>query len=99
MICLQISGRNGTKLKALVRAAIENDQIKSFDVARVKGGLKIQHAKYPGSITLLQNAIILFAEVRCNNQDREWQLLESFVGRLAYHFKDEMAAINIQFAG
>ena len=30
------------------------------------------------------------------SRSKEWQLLEAFVGRLAYHFKNDIASINIQ---
>ncbi len=97
MIQLQIIGKDGARLQTLVRTAIQEGKITAFQVAQVKGGLKIQHYKYLGSIKFSQKKNILFATLKCNNKQREWQLLESFIGRLTYHFKDKMTAINIQF--
>ncbi len=46
MIQLQIIGKDGAKLQPLIRTAIQEGQIRAFQVAQVKGGLKIQHTKY-----------------------------------------------------
>ena len=97
MIHIQVTGKEGSKLQPLIRAAIQAGKIKSFQVVQVKGGLKIQHAKHPGSIKLAQKKNILFATLTCSNKSKEWQILESLIGRLTYHFKDSIVAINIQF--
>jgi hypothetical protein len=97
MIHMQVIGKEGSKLQPLIRTAIQEKKIKAFHVVQVKGGLKIQHAKHPGAIKFAQKKNILFATLTCNNKSKEWQILESFIGRLAYHFKDSIAAINIQF--
>jgi hypothetical protein len=97
MIQLQAIGKDGTRLKPLIRTAIQDRQIKSFQITQVKGGLRIQHAKYPGTINFSQKKNVLFATLNCRNKQKEWQLLETFIGRLTYHFKDDILAINIQF--
>jgi hypothetical protein len=97
MIHMQIIGRDGSRLKPLIRTAIQEGKIKSFQIAQIKGGLKVQHAKHPGSIKFTQKKNVLFATLVCNNKNREWQILESFIGRLTYHFKDSITAVNIQF--
>lgn len=89
MIQLQIIGRDGAKLKPLIRTSIQDGKIKAFHITAVKGGLKIHHNKYVGSVAISQKKNILFATLRCKNKQREWQLLESFIGRLTYHFKDK----------
>jgi len=66
-------------------------------VKHVRGGLVIQHRKYIGEIRFTRTAGPLIAALKCQNRSREWQLLGAFVGRLAYHFKNEIAAMNIQF--
>jgi len=97
MIHLQIIGKDGVHIQPLVRAAIQKGRIKAFKTVQVKGGVKIQHTKYLGSIRFAQKRNILFATLKCHNKAKEWQLLESFIGRLTYHFKESMSAINIQF--
>ena len=97
MIHLQIVRRADANLQAMIRAAIASGKIKSFETAQVKGGLKITHKKHLGGISLTRKKGLLIATLACNNRAREWQLLEAFVGRLAYHFSNEIAAINIQF--
>jgi len=97
MIHLQIIGKDEARLQPLLRAAIKARRIKSFTVVQVQGGLKIQHKLYVGSIKFTQKKAILFATLRCQNQGKQWQLLESFIGRMTYHFQDKMSAINIQF--
>ena len=97
MIHLQIIGKENAQIKSLLRSAIQDGKIKSFAITQVKGGLRIQHAKYPGSINFTQKNNVLLATLKCQNTSREWQLLEALVGRLAYHFRDDMSAVNIQF--
>jgi hypothetical protein len=96
MIQLQIVGKERAKLQPLIRSAIQSGKIKAFSVAKVRGGLKILHAKHPGSIKFAQKGNVLFATVRCKNREKEWQLLQSLIGRLTYHFRDNLTAINIQ---
>jgi hypothetical protein len=97
MIHLQMVSREGANLQSLVRSAINDGQIKSFAIARVKGGLVIKHKKHIGEISLDQTSGPLLATLKCKNRTKEWQLLEAFVGRLAYHFKNDISAVNIQF--
>ena len=97
MIHMQVIGKEGSIIKSLFRTAIHGKKIKSFKVVQVKGGMKIEHAKFMGSIKFIQKKNILFATLLCNNKSKEWQILEAFIGRLTYHFKDRIAAINIQF--
>src|SRR6266568_5160757 len=97
MIHTQLISRNGENVQSLIRSAITNGQIKSFQVAKVAGGLRITHKKHPGTINLSKSSGPLLAAISCTNPAREWQLLEAFVGRLAYHFPKQLAAINIQF--
>ncbi|HYX72868.1 MAG TPA: hypothetical protein VE732_08855 [Nitrososphaera sp.] len=97
MIHLQIVSRDGQNLQSLIRSAINEGSIKSFAIARVKGGLVIKHKKHLGEIALENTSGPLLATLKCKNRAKEWQLLEAFVGRLAYHFKNEVSAVNIQF--
>jgi hypothetical protein len=97
MIQLQVIGKDGKRLKTLIRTAIQDGQIKSFQITRVKGGLRIQHAKFSGRIDFSQKKNVLFATIYCNINGLESRLLETFIGRLTYHFQDDILAINIQF--
>jgi len=97
MIQIQVISKEGSSLKPDIRTAIQEGKIRTFQVIQVKGGLKIQHTKHLGSIKLTQEGNILSAKVTCHNKRKEWQIFESFIGRLAYHFKDDIVAINIQF--
>jgi hypothetical protein len=97
MIHVQIIARDGDNLQSLIRAAIKSDKIKSFETAQVQGGLKITHKRHLGAISLRRTKGPLLAIVQCHNRSKEWQLLEAFIGRLAYHFTNEIAAVNIQF--
>jgi hypothetical protein len=97
MIHTQLISRNSANLQTLIRQAITEGKIKSFQTAKVAGGLRITHKKYPGSINFSNTKGPLLATISCTNPTKEWQLLEAFVGRLSYHFSDKLAAINIQF--
>jgi hypothetical protein len=94
---LQLLSRTGAQLDTLIRTAIAHESIKSFEVARVKGGLRIRHKKHLGEVRFSRTPGPLLATLVCKNRSKEWQLLEAFVGRLSYHFKNDIAAINIQF--
>ncbi len=97
MIHVQIIGKDGAKLQSLVRSAIEKGSIKSFGIKQVRGGFIIEHAKHNGTVEFNQNRHILLSTIKCKNNSKEWQLLETFVGRLTYHFREKIASINIQF--
>jgi hypothetical protein len=97
MIHLQIINREGENVQSLIRSSISDGHIKSFAIPRVKGGLVIKHKKHLGEIALEQTSGPLLATLKCKNRAKEWQLLEAFVGRLAYHFKNEVSGVNIQF--
>lgn len=98
MIHAQLISRNGENLQTLIRSAIADGHIKSFETAKVAGGVRITHKKHPGAINLTKIAKgPLLATITCTNPGREWQLLEALVGRLAYHFPTEVSAVNIQF--
>jgi hypothetical protein len=96
MIHLQIISRSDNDLQTLIRTAIAGGSIKSFQILQIKGGLKIGHKKHLGEIRLTRTLGPVLATLVCKNRAKEWQLLEAFVGRLAYHFKDQIASINIQ---
>ena len=99
MIHLQIVERGSNNLQALIRSAIRSGKITSFEIAKVKRGVKITHTAqdHPGAINFIQMVGLLLADVGCKNPAKEWQLLEAFVGQLAQHFSDQIAAINMQF--
>lgn len=79
----------------MLRSAIAEEHIKSFEVARVKGGLRVKHKRYQGRVELVQIKGILVATLVCRDPADDWQLFQAFVGRLIYHFRDSIAAINV----
>lgn len=97
MIHVQLISRAGANLQTLIRNAIAEGQIKAFETTKVVGGLRISHKKHPGFINIEKSKGPLIATITCTNPEKEWQLLETFVGRVAYHFSSEVAAINVQF--
>jgi hypothetical protein len=101
MVYLQIVGRDGSNLQSELRTAIAEGRITSFEVAQVRGGVKLRHVRYLGEIKLDQMRSPtapgpLIVTVICKDRSKEWQLLSAFIGRLADHFKDEISSINIQ---
>jgi hypothetical protein len=97
MIRIQLVSREQENLQSLIRTAISEGRIKSFQISKVVGGLKITHKKHPGTIRISTTHGVVAAAISCTNPTKEWQLLEAFVGRVAYHFRSEAFAINIQF--
>ena len=79
-----------------IRTAINGGQIRSFQIDRVRGGLQISHKKYLGIIKFQRTPGPLVATIQCKNRKREWQIFEAFMGRIADHFTDQIAAVNIQ---
>ena len=96
MIHVQIVGRKGANVYSLIRRAITDGNIRAFALTQVKGGLRIRHQKFLGDIRLTKSPGPVLATLVCKNRAKEFQLLESFVGRLVYHFKNDIASINIQ---
>ena len=96
MIHIQIVSRSGENLQSLIRGAIAAGKIKSLAVSSVKGGVRLHHQKFQGELKLTRTSGPLLVTLICKNRSREFQLLETFIGRLTYHFKNEIAAINIQ---
>ena len=97
MIYIQLISSSGENLQVLLKKAILEQKIKSFETVQVKGGFKIVHKKYQGTIKFTTTKGPLIAELSSKRSENEWQLLEAFVGRLAYHFQAQIAAVNIQF--
>jgi hypothetical protein len=96
VIHVQLVRRNRDDLQSLIRIAIKDGQIRSFQIDRVQGGFQISHKKYLGIIKFQRTSGPLLATIQCKNPKKEWQIFEAFVGRIADHFTDEIAAINIQ---
>jgi len=96
MVHLQLIGRDAADIGALVRSAIEEERIKSFEIARIRGGLRIRHKKFRGEVRFARTEGPVMVTVRSPDRSKEWQLLEAFIGRLTYHFASAIAGINIQ---
>ena len=96
MVHLQLIGRDAADIGALVRSAIEEERIKSFEIARIRGGLRIRHKKFRGEVRFARTEGPVMVTVRSPDRSKEWQLLEAFIGRLTYHFANAIAGINIQ---
>ena len=96
MIHIQVVPQADEDLKGMLRAAITEGRIKSFEIARVRGGLRVIHKRYNGRVDLDQKNGILTAKLSCHNRDDEWQLVQAFVGRLIYHFRDHIVTLDIQ---
>ena len=97
MIQVQVICKEKEDLKSLIRTGIQGGTIKAFQIKKIQGGLQIQHRKFLGSVSIKQIENVLVAILKCRNKTKEWQLLETFIGRLAYHFQERIASINIQF--
>lgn len=97
MMYITATSNNGQQLQTLLREAIRDGHVRSFYVDQVRGGLKVKHKKHPGVITFEKHRDgTLSAKVKCGDKDKEWKLLEAFVGRLVYHFRDDIADITLR---
>lgn len=95
MITLQIISK-GENIHQMIVKKIKEGKLKSFELS--KRNYRLSHINSPGWINLnYDQPGILRAEVKSKDSSREWQILEHFIGRLTYHFKDNISCINIQF--
>lgn len=88
-----------TDVQAAVLAAIREGRMVSFEIDRVRGGVRLRHRKFRGDVRFLKTAGPLMITVRSPEPAGEWQLLDAFIGRIVYHFADSIRAINIQLDG
>ena len=86
-------------VQAAVLAAIREGRMVSFEIDRVRGGVRLRHRKFKGDVRFLKTAGPLMITVRSPDPAGEWQLLDAFIGRIVYHFADSIRAINIQLDG
>jgi len=65
-----------------------------------KGRAKWAHQKHPGWVKLARGmGGVVLAEIRTKaDPDQEWQLFQAFLGFLDRNFRENLAAINIQFS-
>jgi hypothetical protein len=98
MVHLQIIARGDQDVVQELRDAIAQERIRSFEVTRVRGGVRLGHKAHPGELRLsrTEGGGPLLVTVRSRPESKEWQLLSAFIGRLADHFKDQISSINIQ---
>jgi hypothetical protein len=97
MMYITATSSDGSQLQTLLREAIRDGHVRSFQVAQVQGGLKVKHKKHPGFILFeKQRDGSLSAKVSCKDKSQEWKLLEAFVGRLVYHFRDQIESITLR---
>ena len=61
---------------------------------------KWTHVRYEGSIRF-QKCLggVVTATIESGSEIAEWQLLQSFIGFLYRHFRDEIGNITLSFAG
>ena len=71
MIHLQLIARAGDDLHSLIRQAIKQERIRSFEIARVRGGLTIRHKKHKGDIRFEKTKGPLLATLRCRDRSQE----------------------------
>ena len=97
MVHLQVLSRTDAKLDTVIRAAIADKSIKSFEVVQVKGGLRIRHKNAWAKCGSPKFQVLFSPRWFARTAARNGNCSKRLVGRLNYHFKNEIAAINIQF--
>ncbi|HSA54146.1 MAG TPA: hypothetical protein VLE53_00515 [Gemmatimonadaceae bacterium] len=86
-------------VQAAVLAAIREGRMVSFEIDRVRGGVRLRHRKFKGDVRFLKTEGPLMITVRSPDPAGEWQLLDAFIGRIVYHFADSIRGINIPLDG
>lgn len=88
---------------ALVRREVRHRQVARGTFYRIgrkeRNQARWAHSTYPGWVKLARGmGGIVLAEIRTRaDPDQEWQLFQAFLGFLDRHFRENLAAINVQF--
>ena len=97
MIRVQILERPGTDLYATLKRAMRSGTLRTFSLA--KRGSRVVHQRYPGWMNWSHAQGAITCEILSpRKREGEWQLLSSFVGRLADKFADRVESIHIQLS-
>jgi hypothetical protein len=95
MIRVQITERPGADLFATLRRAMRGGTLRTFSLER--RGSRVVHQRYPGWMNWSHTQGAITCEILSpRKREGEWQLLSSFVGRLADKFADRVESIHIQ---
>ena len=97
MVHLQIISRGDADIQAEIRSAIEEERMKTFEIVRLRGGLRLRHKRFRGEVHFIKSEGPLLITVRSSKGADEWQLLSALIGRLADRFRDQISSINISF--
>jgi hypothetical protein len=97
MVHLQIISRNAADVQAALRSAIEEQRMTTFEIERIRGGLRLRHKRFRGEVRFHPTDGPLLVTVRSPKSNNEWQLLSAFIGRLADRFRDQVSSVSIQF--
>jgi hypothetical protein len=97
MVHLQIISRNDADVQGVLRAAIEEGSMKTFEIARIRGGLRLRHKRFRGEVRFARSDGPLLVTVRSPKSVDEWQLLTALIGRLADRFRDQISSISLHF--
>lgn len=101
MKIVQIVPRNDKpqSLKAMLKNTLKRLKDKGTTLYRVREG-RIAHTRYKGWINWESTrGDILVAEVNTRVPAEEWKLLQSFIGYVDRHLRDNIQSISINYAG
>ncbi len=100
MIVLRLQFNGKTNFAKSFRDHMRKGSIRSFTAVRGRGGLAIQHVseQTPGVVELARGSGDVTVKLKCRPVEKEWRLLQAFIGSLMRHYRDELRSIEITFA-
>ena len=100
MIVLRLQFNGKTNFAKSFRDHMREGSIRSFTPLRGRGGLVIQHVskETPGVVELARGSGDITVKLKCRAVDKEWRLLQAFIGSLMRHYRDELRSIEVTFS-
>lgn len=99
MIVLRLQFDGKTNFAKSFRDHMRNEKIRSFEPVRGGGGLTVRHKseETPGVLEFSRGSGDATVKLKCRAQDKEWRLLQAFIGSVMRHYRDELRSIEITF--
>lgn len=100
MIVLRLQFDEKTNLARSFRDHMRNGTIRSFEPVRKRGAMTIRHKspETPGFVEFVRGSGDATVKLKCRVPDKEWRLLQAFIGSVMRHYRDGLRSIEITFS-
>jgi hypothetical protein len=99
MIVLRLQFGGKTNFAKSFRDLMRDGKIRSFEPVRKRGPMTIRHksAETPGVVEFAGAGGDVMVKLKCRPAEKEWRLLQAFIGSVMRHYRDGLRAIEISF--